>query len=308
MSILEERSWAEPDVSRSKSGNTAASTEQMSFQRMTPSGHEISHDEQYSSSESTDLPSHHCASPESITEWPVFDNKYDRRSIESSVFSTAALGDFMVHGDVERSQSKSNSTKGVREDDILDLTNRFMRNVHTKNPILDAKELYSLARLVSEDGFDWNKESCLILIVCALGSISVAFGPTEIAFRSPHDVRKSRHFTNASEYGVSLAYYTACKKRVGFLDSSIMAIQCFFLIGVYEMYMLRPLQAWDSFHRACVAFRMHIAAESKMSATFDRPLRTLQNRLYWSCLKSEWYVLRNRQRSPADNLVNFVLS
>jgi hypothetical protein len=65
-----------------------------------------------------------------------------------------------------------------------------------------------------------------------------------------------------------------------------LATQCYFLTGVYEMYSLRPLQAWLSFNRACTTFQTYLRTQS-LPADYSHSSRRVEQRLYWSCLKSE---------------------
>jgi hypothetical protein len=87
--------------------------------------------------------------------------------------------------------------------------------------------------------------------------------------------------TNTSEYSTAESYYVASQKRIGLLEDSIITTQCYFLVGVYEMYSLRPLKAWSSFNRACMCLQICLRGQSRRS-------KSLERRLYWACLKSEW--------------------
>jgi hypothetical protein len=58
-----------------------------------------------------------------------------------------------------------------------------------------------------------------------------------------------------------------------------------FLLGVYQMYSLRPLKAWMSFNQACAIFQTYLHTRSRQDAA--RATKRLEQRLYWSCLKSE---------------------
>ncbi|KAL2830036.1 hypothetical protein BDW59DRAFT_29634 [Aspergillus cavernicola] len=171
------------------------------------------------------------------------------------------------------------SSRGIREEDVPSLIQSFLENVHTKNPILDPNELRNMSRYIGEDGFQWNGPSCLILIACALGTIS---RPFSIDTPGPQDTSR----LDARDYTTSESYYTAARKRIGLLDSSIIAIQCAFLIGVFEMYSMRPLRAWLSFNRACTYFQTYLHSSS-LGQPVEQSSETVRSRLYWSCLKSD---------------------
>jgi hypothetical protein len=91
---------------------------------------------------------------------------------------------------------------------------------------------------------------------------------------------------DARDYSTAETYYTASRKRIGLLDNSVLATQCAFLIGVYEMYSLRPLKAWLSFNHACTTFQAYLHTRARQVSN-SRSSRLLEQRLYWSCLKSE---------------------
>lgn len=51
------------------------------------------------------------------------------------------------------------------------------------------------------------------------------------------------------------------------------------------MYSIRPLKAWMSFSQACAMFQVYLHTRPHLEAT--RTTKRLEQRLYWSCLKSE---------------------
>lgn len=195
-----------------------------------------------------------------ILEWPIFGGRVQPESIKPT-------GPSPVPSVVAR----------IHEDEVIGLVEGFLRNVHTKNPVLDPMDLLGLARDVTEQGFGWDDASCLVLIASALGGLAPAWDAA-VPVEGEHSLSDFQSFRLAE------AYYTAARKRLGLLDTSIMATQCCFLTGVYEMYSMRPLTAWSSFNRACTMLQLHLYAESGGRAqSFTRP----EQCLYWSCLKSE---------------------
>lgn len=220
--------------------------------------------------------------------WPVFQGHVKDDSTVEALFETSSnedsalspRGSFAAAGSSTHRPSPSfvrSSAGGIREENTLALIEDFLRNVHTKNPILDPTELLEMGRTVAEEGFGWDDRSCLVLITCALGSLST---PWNMAV--PMESEASR--TDAENYPQAEAYYTAARKRVGLLGNSVLATQCVFLTAVYEMYSLRPISAWLSFSRACTLFQLHLHSRPP---GHGQAYRRLEQRLYWSCLKSE---------------------
>lgn len=89
------------------------------------------------------------------------------------------------------------------------------------------------------------------------------------------------------DYPTAESYYAAARKRLGLLDYTIPAAQCYFLTGVYEMYALRPVKAWGSFKRACDTLQIYLRSQRDPYPNLSES-DGLVSRLYWSCLKSEW--------------------
>jgi hypothetical protein len=94
-------------------------------------------------------------------------------------------------------------------------------------------------------------------------------------------------------------FYKSAQRRFGILDMGLTACQCHFLAGIYSMYTMRPVQAWRSFVQASTLYILYLRTYDRMSTKRkthdpedpDLVLKSLEERLFWSCLKSEWYVM-----------------
>lgn len=118
----------------------------------------------------------HFGSSEDILEWPVFQGRYDRRWIEARIFDPTLPCDDL-YGTSHTPSFTEDSTPakcgiarqnystgpGVREEDVPQLIDTFLVNVHVKNPIFDPEYLRKMARSVVDDGFDWKAPSCLVV-------------------------------------------------------------------------------------------------------------------------------------------------
>lgn len=99
---------------------------------------------------------------------------------------------------------------------------------------------------------------------------------------------------------ISQRYFAAAKKRLGIVMSSnqLVAVQCLFLTGIYHMYTFHQFAAWKMFNAASVSCEGYLhrkekakIAEASYGApsmfSLSEPTRHLEQRIYWSCLKSE---------------------
>lgn len=134
----------------------------------------------------------------------------------------------------------------------------------------------------------------LQLLACALGTIARPFDGTP---NPSSDLSLNQSDVSIAlwekELNLASLYYGMARKRIGLLDGTIIRAQCFFLSGVFLMYALRPLEAWQNFLQASSTY--HVYLRCRASATngdlnsYNRT-RKLEQRLFWSCFKSEWSV------------------
>ena len=205
-----------------------------------------------------------------ILEWPIFEGRFTHHELVALYYDQ--------HDDRRIREGANTGSKGIQEDDAPMLVDYFLQQVHIKNPILDPPKLIAMAKYVAEEGFKWDGTSCLVLVACALANLAAPFSN---AMPNPTD----SSVEDAKNYRAAEAYYTAARKRTGLLDNSVLAVQCTFLLGVYQMYSLRPLKAWMSFNQSCAIFQTYLHTRSPQQAA--RATKRLEQRLYWSCLKSE---------------------
>lgn len=108
-------------------------------------------------------------------------------------------------------------------------------------------------------------------------------------------------------------YYHLARRRIGLVGRGIRASQCHFLAGVYLMYTMRPLSAWQEFHSATRAIQIYLKgqrcqgvpqAPTAQDADSSLKKRRLEQRLYWSCYKSEC-ELRVEMDIPNSLLADF---
>jgi hypothetical protein len=134
--------------------------------------------------ESLEISGRSPGASEDILEWPIFEGRYNGSNIETLIFNPQSAADnrtAVVHNTprdphIHHSPSLIRSSKpsrGIQEDDVLPLINKFLTNVHIKNPVLDADDLKDKAKLIIENGFSWDATSCLVVSVTTPQSYTV---------------------------------------------------------------------------------------------------------------------------------------
>lgn len=144
------------------------------------------------------------------------------------------------------------------------------------------------------------------LLTCALGSLAKPFSTslynssllatTSTSSPSTDPNAPTSLTTTAYDLQLSAYYYSLARKRIGLLGSTIIRSQCYLLSGVYLMYALRPLEAWHNFVQASTTYYTYLQGRMRSAASHGGDgvqvsrTRRLEQRLYWSCFKSEWYI------------------
>lgn len=168
------------------------------------------------------------------------------------------------------------------------LVDNFFQYCHVKNPILsNEREVRQMISYVSLHGIDWSPQSCLTLLICALGAISTPFGESTATL------------PGTAAYATSQSYFQAAQKRLGSLvaTSGVVEAQCLFLAGVYSMCLFKPTHAWRYFSQALACcqefdFITHTAPIWGDTETFEmqhdpEALSIAEQAIYWSSWKSE---------------------
>ncbi|KAJ5371235.1 uncharacterized protein N7496_007327 [Penicillium cataractarum] len=191
-------------------------------------------------------------------------------------------------------------------------------HVHIKNPILETKMIWNYAQRVAEDGVGWDCSSCFVMLVCALGCVAQPYhpAPTHVEEQVLASLRTlgRTEVTSLKLHDRSLQdgekYFNLARRRLGSLFLGIRAAQCHFLAGIYLMYTMRPLQAWLEFHSATRAYQVYVQCQARRGAHAGAlapemsKRRKLEQRLYWSCYKSEC-ELRVEMDIPNSLLAEF---
>jgi hypothetical protein len=253
---------------------------------------------------------------ESVLSWPIFEGQYKSSLNLRDLMTSPSSGNLDYLS--PQFSGKSQPLMGVELESCSNLLDNFFSRIHIKNPILDEKEIRQWAREISFNGIGWDSRSCLVvsgicrrirqfrkqadkrkLLLCALGSVSEDF-PSRDPTKPPQSCKDSEG------YQLAEAWFGASQKRIGTLLShggGILEAQCFFFSAVYLMHTFRPFSAWPLFLQAlacCQTF--HCFSELSAEVLFpphqfleDGPGWRSEESVYWTCFKSELYVVHHSQ-------------
>lgn len=112
------------------------------------------------------------------------------------------------------------------------LVDQFFSQVHVKNPILDRQAVKQHCQEYYEHGPQFHLRTCLVLLICALGSIAPRFQPGK-ALREEDLGESPRKFDEAERLRKGYCYYAAAEKRLSaaMVKPSSLGVQCLCLAG-----------------------------------------------------------------------------
>lgn len=163
---------------------------------------------------------------------------------------------------------------------VTALLDNFFQNVHVKNPVLDEAKTRRIVLRLALHGFDHSSDSCLALLLCALGSISSTFG---VGSSYPRD---------SPQYMIGISYFQAASKRLGplLVEGGLATAQCLFLSGVFMATIFKTSTAWRYFLQAlacCQGLRLAPWPNTEEQTDQEAQLVAAGQAVYWSAWKSE---------------------
>ena len=188
-----------------------------------------------SSSEFLQIPAQRTTA-DAVLRWEIFEDRYPPSALVGMQCSGGRAQDQDSSNDGETFTVRS-SVLAPNEEQIPSLIESFLRNVHTKNPVLDAEQLLRQARIVASDGLGWDAWSCLVLLAAALGRIAKPFDAALAIPASPgadltsDSVWSTDPANTAEELEQAESYFILGCRRLGGLKHSLLGSQCFFVAG-----------------------------------------------------------------------------
>ncbi|KAF8448513.1 hypothetical protein BGX38DRAFT_573746 [Terfezia claveryi] len=250
---------------------------------------------------------------QAILSWPIFDGAYDPDAILAPLFEDDSDEPDDESVDDGYWGRHKHSAIDVDEEeleryDLRHLIERFLTNVQTKNPILDQGILEEYVDEIERRGFDGSGESCIVLMVCALGAVSAPYSEC-----FPNSLKSSSIYPDLV---IGKKFFLAAKKRFGtaIVRNKLTTVQCLFLGGMYSMYTMQQFSGWKMFNSASVACQAYLMKRktwrgipssagpiangrwkkrrvggdgNEREVVFSEETQNFEKRIYWSCVKSE---------------------
>lgn len=192
------------------------------------------------------------------------------------------------------------------------LADAYFAVFHRNTPVLDKFFFYSSTLgMATEKEFGYDVESCLVLIVLALGCLAVkAYEEGDFTLPSrQHSHEKG--FVRPDWYALTedespgLKFFNEARKRFGFLmcQNDLQAGQFYMLSTLYYAQILRPLDSWTTVNRAALCCTSILSRSEKLD--FDEWEGDMFSRLYWNTLMYETVITQELDLLPHSGLLDY---
>ncbi|KAL4911033.1 hypothetical protein BDW74DRAFT_142303 [Aspergillus multicolor] len=185
---------------------------------------------------------------------------------------------------------------------IKGLSTAFFSTISPFTPIMD-KNFYFAFTLGAaiESSFGYTMESCLVLVIMALGCLAVhAYHEGDY----PLPGTRGSHFEPPDWLGVvqeeppGLRFFNEARRRIGFLmcDNDIQSCQFYLLSSVYYQQIMRPMDSWAMIHRAATGC---LSILTNHDVNFDEWEGDMKSRVFWNCLMNETILVQELHLPPS---------
>jgi hypothetical protein len=192
------------------------------------------------------------------------------------------------------------------------LADAYFAVFHRNTPILDKFFFYSSTLgMAAENEFGYDVESCLVLMVLALGCLAVK-AHEEGNFALPSRLPSSDvGFVRPDWYELvtddtpGLKFFNEARKRFGFLmcQNDLQAGQFYMLSTLYYAQILRPLDSWTTVNRAALCCTS-ILSRTEMTE-FEEWEGDMFSRLFWNTLMYETVITQELDLLPHSGLLEY---
>lgn len=176
----------------------------------------------------------------------------------------------------------------------LDLSNvtpyvhAFFDRVNTWYAVVNPSVWHNHFRIAMSQGFRSGPESCICLLVLALGQAA--------------DYGQSISRVPPGQLAPGMSYFAAAWTLLPNLitRNDILSAQCHILAAAYMMYLVRPLEAWNLLYNSSMKLQLLLSSSDNIPAS----QKELSERVYWNALMIESDLLAELDL-PHSGVVQF---
>jgi hypothetical protein len=201
---------------------------------------------------------------------------------------------------------------GLSQSAVKGLADAYFALFHRLSPVLDKFFFYAnTLGMATENEFGYEIESCLVLVVLALGCLAVkAHEEGDFCLPSLHSIPEEG-FLRPEWYQLTmddppgLKFFNEARKRFGFLmcQNGLQAGQFYMLSTLYYSQILRPLDSWTTVNRAALCCTSILSRSSKIE--YDSWEGDRFSRLFWNTLMYETVITQELDLLPHSGLLEY---
>ncbi|KAF9741618.1 hypothetical protein PMIN01_01157 [Paraphaeosphaeria minitans] len=194
---------------------------------------------------------------------------------------------------------------------IKGLADAYFAVFHRNTPVLDRFQFFSTTlNGALESNFGYDVETCLVLVVLALGCLAVrAYEEGDFALPS-RTLSPTSGFIRPEWYEVviddpsGLKFFNEGRQRIGFLmnQNDLPIGQFYMLCTLYYAQTLRPIDSWTMVNRAALCCISVLSREE--SIDFDDWEGDMLSRLFWNTLMYET-IITQELSLPLSGLLDY---
>ena len=214
------------------------------------------------------MPKNHTTPALNLLHWPKIRDLVSRRWDPQ----------VLVQLEMQREPLSLTSTQGLDFTNAQIYIQAFFEGVNVWYACVSPYKWHSHYRIAHARGFREGPESCLVLLVLALGCACTGGSISRLPPKA--DLPGMPFF--AAAWGLLPALT---------IRTDVLAAQCQILASAYLFYMVRPLEAWNLL--VTCSMKLQLLVSGPLSATDKR----VSERIYWNTLLFERFV-RSFTQSP----------
>lgn len=179
-------------------------------------------------------------------------------------------------------------TLNLTSEKTLKYAQSYFEKVNVWYAVVNPYSWYSHFRIASSLSFRSGPESCIVLLVLALGQAASAG-------TSVSQVRQGQPAPGMDYFGAAWTLLPSLMVR-----NDVVSAQCHILASAYLLYIVRPLEAWNLLCNASIKLQLLLSAPNSIPPQ----VRELSERVYWNTLMIESDLLAELDL-PHSGIVSF---
>ncbi|KAK6355033.1 hypothetical protein TWF696_004159 [Orbilia brochopaga] len=225
------------------------------------------------------MPKHHSTPALNLLQWPKINH----------LISLPYSPETLLQVELDRPPLQFNTSMNLDLSNTNAYVQAYFERVNVWYAVVNPYNWTSLYKVALSQGFRTGPESCVVLLVLALGQASTRGSISRIA---PH------------EDPPGMSYFSAAWSLLPSLmtRTTMLSAQCMILTSAYLFYLVRPLEAWTLL--SSISMKLQLLLTTNPPALLPTSSRELSERVFWNALLFESDLLAELDL-PHSGIITF---